>query len=259
MARTSTVVWSLIGAVVAILGTLGLIYGPTLYRQGKALVGPIVDIAQSEGRLKALNEEMPFEEPTDGTVDADRFAVFLDVRRDLLPRYLEWQAIERELEDGGQEDWESAMEVLSAVQGVITMQVDVLRTHRMSPAEFVWIEDLAYRDWADEVEDVIESGAVAEKLRETTVADLEALAAIEARVGPSRTGREFAALLERRLDSLDNPSPPVVEGISESNSLLFWEHRQQLMDLDLAAYSELHEILRGNDVNIKIEDQGDGS
>jgi len=254
MARTSTVVWSIIGAVIAILGTLGLIYGPTLYREGKALVGPIVDIAQSEERLKALNEEIPFAEPAAGTVDPDRFAVFLDVRRDLLPRYLEWQSIERELENGGQEDWESAKEMLAAMQGVITMQVEVLRKHQMSPAEFVRIEDLAYRDWADKVTDVVEKSAVAAKVREITVADLEALAALEGRYGPSQISRELAARLDRRLDSLDNPPPPMVEGVSEATSLMFWEHRQELIDLDLAAYSELHDFLRGKDVNINIED-----
>lgn len=258
MSRTSTVVWSVIGAVIAILGTLGLIYGPPLYREGKALVGPIVDIAQSEKRLKALNEEIPFDEPADGAVDADRFAVFLDVRRDLLPRYLEWQSIERELDRGGEEDWESAKEVLSAVQGVITMQIDVLRKHQMPPAEFIWIEDLAYRDWADKVDEVVERNAVTEEVRQITTADLEALAALESRFGSSRASREFAALLDERLAALDAPAPPMVEGLPESTSRLFWEHRQELIDLDLAAYSELHEFLRGrNDVNINIENEGD--
>ncbi len=60
MTRTSTVVWSLIGLVVVILGILGAVYGPEMYREGKAIVGPIVDIAQSEDRLAALNTEMPF-------------------------------------------------------------------------------------------------------------------------------------------------------------------------------------------------------
>jgi hypothetical protein len=257
MARTSTVVWSVIGAVIAILGTLGMIYGPTLYREGRALVGPIVEIAQSEERLKALNEEIPSAEPAAGTVEPDRFAVFLDIRRDLLPRYLEWQSIERELERNGREDWESAKEVLAAVQGVITMQVEVLRKHQMSPAEFVRIEDLAYRDWADSVADDIENSAVAEKVREITVGDLEALAELEGRYGPSQVTRELAARLNRRLDSLDNPSPPTVEGVSEATSLLFWQHRQELMDLDLGAFSELHEFLRGKDVNINIDNDGE--
>ena len=100
---------------------------------------------------------------------------------------------------------------------------------------------------------MIETSAVTEKVRETTFADMEALADLEGRFGSSRTTKEFTALLERRLQSLDNPDPPTVEGVSYATSALFWEHREELADLDLAAYSELHGVLRGNEVNIKID------
>ena len=253
MTRTSTVVWSLIGTVIAVLGILGLIYGPGMYRQGKAIIGPIVDIAQSEERLTALNTEIPFDESADGNVGEDRFSIFLDIRRELLPRYLEWQSIERQLEKQGQEDWGSAMEVLVAIQGVMTLQIETLQAHGMSPAEFVWIEDLAYVTWAERVEDAIETSAVTETLRETTVADIKFLAELERRYGSSRATGEFAVLLDQRLQSLDNPGPPTVEGVSDATSSLFWVHREELDDLDLAAYSELHGVLRGNEVNIKID------
>ena len=259
MTRTSTVVWSLIGAVVLLLGVLGAVYGPAMYREGKALVGPIVDIAQSEERLAALNTEMPFEKPADGSVDDGRFSVFLEIRRDLLPRYLEWQELERELEDHGGEDWGSAMEVLSAIQGVMTLQIKTLQAHGMSPAEFIWIERLAYVTWGEKVEVALEASAVTEKLRSTTVEDKEAMAVLEQRFGSSRATRDFVARLDQRLQSLDNPGPPKVEGVSEATSQLFWEHRDELVDLDLAAYSELHGILRGNDnVNINIDGEGEG-
>lgn len=246
MSRTSTVVWSVIGVVVAILLALGLVYGPDLYNRGKAFVGPIVDIARSEDRLADLNTQMPFVEPADGTVDDGRFSVFLEIRRDLLPRYLEWQVVERQLEQHGQEDWDSAMEMLESIQDVMTMQIEILRKHGMSPAEFIWIEDLAYVTWMDQVEDAIETSTVTETLRETTVADMGALAAMEDRFGSSRTTKEFALLLDQRLRSLDNPSSPTVEGMAEETVALFWEHRQELLELDLAKYSELHDILRGN-------------
>lgn len=258
MSRTSTVIWSVIGAVVAILGMLGLVYGPGLYRSGKALVGPIFDIAQSEERLAALNTELPFEPPADGEVDAGRFSVFLEIRRELLPRYLEWQAFERELDGRREEDWEAAKEALAAVRSIMRLQIDTLRKHGMSPAEFVWIEDLVYRTWTDSVEGAVEAGTVAEALRATTAADREALTALENRFGSSRASREFAELLDQRLSSLDDPGPPAVEGLSDATSAMFWEHRDELAELDLAAYSELHEFLRGrSEVNIKIDGEGE--
>lgn len=253
MTRTSTVVWSLIALVVAILAVLGAVYGPTMIRQGRALVGPIVDIAQSEERLAELNTEMPFEEPSDGAVPADRLAVFIEIRRNLLPQYKQWQDIERELERNGEEDWESAVEVLTAIQSVMGVQIETLRNHGMSPAEFVWIEDLVYRTWADGAEDAVSTSAANEALRETTEADKETLAELERRYGRSKSMTEFAAHLDRRLNSLEHPEPPVVDGVSPETSALLWAHREELRSLDLAAYSELHGILRGgNDVNIEI-------
>jgi len=258
MTKTSTVVWSLIGTVIAVLGILGLIYGPGMYRQGKALVGPIVDIAQSEERLTAMNDEIGFDEPADGIISTDRFMVFLDIRRDLLPRYLEWQTIERELEQGDPEDWETGMEILKAIQSVMTMQIETLRMHGMSPAEFIWIEDSTYVGWAENVADVIEGSAVTEKLRETTISDQVVLADLEQRYGSSRTTKEFAAVLDARLESIDQPAAPVIDGVPVENSTLFWDHRDEIVELDLARFSELHDIIRGNNsVNINIDGHDD--
>lgn len=258
MSRTSNVVWSVIGLAAAIIAVLGAVYGPKMYREGKALVGPIVDIAQSEERLADLNAGMSFEEPADGVVTEDRLRVFLDIRRELLPRYKQWQDIERELKKHGQEDWESAMEALTAIQGVMAVQIDTLESHGMSPAEFVWLEDLAYETWATQAELQIESSAITETIRQTTVGDMENLAELEKRFGTSRTTKEFAARLEQRLRALDNPEPPMIEGVSDAASALFWTHREELADLDLSQYSELHGVVRGgNSVNITIDGEGE--
>jgi len=253
MTRTSTVVWRLIGLVIAVLVVLGLIYGPGFYREAKALVGPLIEVAQSEDRLTTLNIEMPFEEPTDGSVTEARFGAFLDIRRELLPGYREWQAVERKLDQQGEEDWEFAKEVLVAIQAVMALQVETLKAHGMSPSEFSWIEDLAYVTWTESVADLVEASTVTERLIETTTADMGFLADLERRHGSSRATRQFATHLNERLQSLDNPGPPTVEGVSDATSSLFWAHREELDDLDLAAYSELHGVLRGNDVDIKID------
>jgi hypothetical protein len=253
MSRTSTVVWSLIGGVFAILGTLALVYGPGLYRESQALVGPIMEMARSEDRIAALNQELPFSRAADGTVAEDRFMVFLAVRRDLLPRYREWQDMERRLERQGEEDWETAKEVLSAIRGVINLQIETLRDHGMSPAEFVWIEDLVYLTWRDGIAPNLESSAVTDRLRQTTSADLEVLAELERAHGSSRATRRFAEHLKRRLEGLDTPELPAIDGVSDASSKLFWTHRDEIGELDLAAYSELHSIIRGTEsVEIKV-------
>lgn len=257
MSRTSSVIWGLIALVAAILAVLGAVYGPRMYQEGKALVGPIVDIAQSEERLANLNADMPFEEPAGGQIGEDRLMVFLNIRRDLLPEYKQWQDIERQLEKDGQEDWESAMEVLSAIQSVMAVQIATLEEHGMSPAEFVWIEDLAYDTWLEQVEEQISTNAAGELLRETTEGDKAMLDELESRYGASRTTKEFSTYLDQRLHTLDHPEPPVIQGLPQATSTLLWDHREELEDLHLAQYSELHGILRGNNnININIDGEG---
>jgi hypothetical protein len=254
MSRTSAVVWSLIGAVAVIVGILGAVYGPNLYREGKALVGPIVEMSRSEERLAELNVKLPFVEPADGDVAEERFLVFLAIRRELLPRYRQWKDVARQLERNGSEDWEAAKGALDVVQQVMNAQVETLRAHAMSPAEFNWIEDLTYGTWMTGVHDAIGRSAVSESLRQTTAGDLEVLAELVRRYGPSESSRRFATHLKGRLDTLDNPEPPSVDGVSERCSAIFWEHRDELVELDLAGYAELHRAIRGaGDVNIRID------
>jgi hypothetical protein len=254
MPRTSTVIWSLVALVLAIFAVLGAVYGPELVRNAKAVLGPIVDIAKSEDRLQQLNAELPFNEPTSRTIDRDRFSVFLAIRRDLLPQYLRWQHIERELERQGQEDWQSAMEVLEAVQTIMNLQIDTLRAHGMSPAEFLWIEDIVYGEWSDAVDDLIETEALRQAVRGAAAESLELVESLEARYGSSAALREMRAHLEEDLDEIEQSSTPVVEGVPSETSKLLWDHRDEIAKLDLASYSELHRILRGSEnVEIKID------
>lgn len=254
MARTSTVVWSVIGIVMAVLLLIAAVYGPGLYQKSQALVGPIFEISQSEERMAELNTELAFTEPADGVVGEDRFAVFVEIRRALLPVYRDWEDMARQLEQGGQEDWDTAMEALAAVRSVMTSQIGTLSEHRMSPAEFIWIEDLAYGDWAPAVDDMVEDSIETEVLRRSTEEDLALLADLEGQHGSSRASRGFGDHLRDRLEKLNTPAAPVVDGIAVATSELFWAYREELLELDLASYSEFHRVIRGaENIDIQIE------
>ncbi len=252
MQRTSTVIWSVAGAVVAVLTVLGLIYGPGLYREGKALVGPIVELTKSDDRLAELDAEFPFTASADGTIPEDRLDVFLAVRRELLPRYLEWQQLERRLDRSGSEDWDTAKQVLGLVREVAAAQVAALRSHGMSRAEFNWIEDLVYHRWRDGVGEAVVQDDVVSELRRATTEDLEFVEGLETRSGGSSATRQIKARLEARIADLEEPELPAIDGVSPDTSRLLWRHRAELAELDLGRYSELHGMLRGRDVNIEL-------
>ena len=256
MARTSTVIVSLLLAVLVVLGVLGLIYGPDLYREGKALVGPIVELSQVEDQLAALDAEMPFTPPDDLVVPEDRFRVFLDIRRELLPRYTAWQELESRVESSGDEDWKTAKEVLAQVREVAAAQRAALAEHRMPPAEFIWIEDRVYGDWARAVAFSPESRAVTEALAEAAREDLAVLDELDRRHGPSPASRELRRRFQLRAEVAQNPSAPVVEGVPEANASLFWAHREVIDELDLERYSDLHDLLRDSgNVEIRVGEE----
>jgi len=127
----------------------------------------------------------------------------------------------------------------------------------MSPAEFIWLEDLAYETWFAVVSDRVEESVADAAVRETTAADLELLEEFASQHGSSPALRRFGDHLRGRLDVLENPGAPAVDGVVSETSELFWAHREELAELDLRAYSEMHRIIRGSDnVNIQI-DAGD--
>ena len=254
MVRTATVVWSVIGVVLAVLVVLGLIYGPDLYREGKAVIGPIVELTKVEDALAGLNDEFPFTIPGDGTVGGERFDTFLEIRRELQPKYRGWDDLIRRVDDSNVEDWQTAKEVLGATQDVMVTQVEVLRTHRMSPAEFTWIEDLVYDTWARAIAGTAESDALIDEVRSLTSDDLSVLADVERDHGSSSASRAFRAHLERRLHNLENPDAPAVEGVSDADAALFWNHREEIVELDFSGYGDLHEAIGGAaDVRITID------
>ena len=60
---TANVVWTVVIVVLVLFGLAAAVFGPRLYREGKAFVGPIAELAASEKVLRTLDEECPFEPP----------------------------------------------------------------------------------------------------------------------------------------------------------------------------------------------------
>ena len=144
--------WVILGAVLAVVLGLVVVFGPGLYRKGKGVVAPIVEMARSDDAVQALNQELPFSPPADGRVDEERLLVFLAVRRELLSLYERWDETVATIDEGqGGDSWEDATVVLEETRRVFRAQVELLREHRMSPAEFRWLEERVYDTWWDDL------------------------------------------------------------------------------------------------------------
>jgi hypothetical protein len=96
-------------------------------------------------------------------------------------------------------------------------------------------------------------GSVADALHDAAREDLATLDDVDRRYGPSRASHELRRRLETRLAATSADKAPSVEGISEDDARLFWAHREDINELDLERYSDLHDLLReSGNVEIKV-------
>lgn len=256
MARSAaSAVWTVVGVVAAILVGLAVLFGPRLYREGRQLVGPITDLARAEKEMAALDRDLPFTPPADGMVSEARLQVFFQIRRDLVPHYQRWEVLSREVEArGDSQSWSSAKEVLAAVRDVLAVQTALLRQHGMSAAEFRWLERQVYDDWFES----LGSTEVDLRLRRSTEEDLRFVTELGARHGRSQALAEIERRLEARLADL--ASAPTADAGGGPNSALFGQHRDEIAELDLSAYAEMHARMRqgpGEDFKVHLGDESE--
>ncbi len=247
MTRTGATVWTIVGIVVAILLMLGLIYGPELYRKGESIVAPILELSRSEKVLAELNAELPFTAPEDGRASEDRLLVFFEVRRQLIPHYEAYKVVEKKIERSQQEDLETVGQVLGTVTDVFDAQISTLRELGMSPAEFRWYELEVYDGWLVKMElaELSSSTLVnASELREMTSEDLAFVDQLRSRHGSSASLTAVRERLTARLEEVNQPSAPVLDGIAPENSALYWQHRETIAELKLDQHGEMHSRLR---------------
>jgi hypothetical protein len=244
----STVVWTIVLAVVALLGALVALLGPRLYREGRSFAAPIAELAGAEQAVAAVNRELPFEPPRDGLVQEGRLLVFLDVWEELRPRYQRWHELVEEGRHGQAKSWQDAKAALAATRDVQHAQIEILRSHRLSPAELVWLDDMVLSKWWRRIEPLLsgpDRPAVVEKLQKTGEDDLLFVAELERQHGRSPATRAMKQRLEERLASLEPSTMPRLPDLPVANQQLFWRHRQRIAAIGAPSSYPLHGLLGG--------------
>jgi hypothetical protein len=246
--------WTAVLIVVVVIVGLAVVFGPTIYREGRAVAGPVVELARSEGALEDLDAEFPFDPPSgDAEVTEGRLLEFLAVRRELRPLYAEWQNTVKVVEREHGDSWRGAKVVLAETRDTMTGQIAALRDAQMSPSEFLWLEDIVYQRWRNPQDDA-EHRARREVVRELTEEDLNMVSGLERRHGSSPALRELRSRLDDRLAATEDGGPVSVPGISPETQELFWHHREQIDELDLAGYELHHALDRRGGTTITIGD-----
>lgn len=240
-------IWSILAWIVGIgivccVGLAALV-GPTVYREGRAVFEPIRNLSSIEDRLFELNTSLPFEAPSEITIDEARLQAFLSIRGALKDQYATWQAAVEEAEDHHGDSWSGAKKVITLTSEVFDAQIESFERFQMSPDEFLWLERVVYRKWLREV-DRLPSGAAAatvtHRLRVATEEDLALVTSLQRLHGDSAALSDLENHFRLRQATLDQPEPSPVEGIAEAVHSLLWRHHEQIAELDLSRYSDIH-------------------
>ena len=248
--------WTVLGVVAAVLLALALVFGPRLYREGREMVGPMVDLARAEEAVKALDREMPWSPPPDGRIAPDRLEVFLAVRRDLRPFYERFEVLEKALEGRREQGWREAREALGVVREVFQAQVEGLRRRGMAPAEFRWLEEQVYGRWLSAVTR-LEAADADRRLRRATAEDLALIAELRRRHGGSAALDELEKRLDERARSLAVAEVEPLEELGPNQALLA-ARRDEIAELSFERFAELHNRLRrggSESVSIRIGEE----
>ena len=243
MPDTASRVWKILGtAAVVTLVAVAALVGPRMYRAGRSVVAPVVEMSRLEDRLAAIDAEFP-QPADDASLDADRLRDFLAVRRDLLPGYRAWDEVVREVEARG-ESWAGARDVLAATRDVMRTQIEALRARSMSPGEFRALERLVYDRWLDGLD--ASAGAPHDTgIAQVTRSDLEFVRELARRDGSSPALTAIEGRLAARLDTLTTGGPPTVDGVKPEVAELLWTHRDEIAALRLGSHA-MHSTLQSS-------------
>jgi hypothetical protein len=234
-------------AVLAIAAVAVALLAPGFVQSSRETIRSVSGLFRADRELEGVAQELPFTPPQDDLASPEQLARFLAVRRAFQQPYEAWSEVVRRAEAAEKAGWSETREVLTATSDTMRFQIETLRAHRMSPAEFLWLEGLIYRTWLPGTRARVRDQAAADLAR----SDLEFLADVERRHGRSAALREVRGRFEERLHQADGPSAPAPE---DPNHRLFWEHRDEIEVLDLGDHP-IHARLRGGDIEIKLDRQ----
>lgn len=259
MSDTASTVWKVLGTVAVVtLVAVAALVGPRVYRAGRSVVAPVVEMNRLEDQLAALDAEFP-PPPGGPALDADRLRDFLAVRHDLLPVYKAWDEVVQEVEARG-ESWAGARDVLAATRDVMRTQIEALRARSMSPGEFHALERLVYDRWLDRLGGPGVPGGTPHDavVAEVTRSDLEFVREVARRDGSSPGLTAVERRLAERLDALATGGPLTVDGVPPEVGALLWAHHDEIAALRLGTHA-MHSTLRSpgqGAVQIRVGTEG---
>jgi len=199
-------IWAKVGlgcAGVAALASIGVaLVAPTLVREGRRVAGPIHRINRSQAALDSMVEQAAWKRPEEDALSAEQLDHFFAVRRrvDAARRHSSLQLDQlprkrvRTLEELKQ-----IPGVIRGVSDIVGAEMDAFVEAGMTPAEYDWIERLAYERWRGP----LRRAGTYPLARRAAAAEVDAAAARERDVRVRSRLNAVAEDLRRR-----SPGPP---------------------------------------------------
>lgn len=208
-------------AVLALFAALAVVFGPALVREGSRAIAPIRSMSAAQADFDRWVRDHPWKEPAAPTLDEQRLAAFLALRKEVSRLDEELQRRpEEQFPDGRRPALKDVPGLLEGVGGLVAQRTAAFQRAAMTPGEYAYIERLLYRTWLA----ALNAKGVDPAARDRAADEIEAAARGE-------RDRAVAAGLRRVAAELRARPPAAPEGVPEELHRLLIAHAGEIQAL----------------------------
>jgi len=210
-----------VAAAVSLLAAVAVVVGPTVVREGRRALAPIRKMSTAQSEFESWVRAHPWQDPGAPSLDEQRLATFLALRREVARLDEEIQRRpEQQFPEGRQPSLADVPGLLEGVGGIVAQRTSAFQRAGMTPGEYAYVERLVYRSWLAP----LTAQGIDPAARDRAAEEIEKAAQAE-------RDRALAAGLRRVAAQLRARPIPAPEGVPEQIHRLLTAHAREIQPL----------------------------
>ncbi len=201
--------------------------GGWLKNKIRSATGDITQVGKSAAVIKKLDAEYPFTPPSNGQVSEQRLQAYIAVCNEAKPavdEYGSWMTAHEGQKEGHFSDVKQAIELTGKATKALA---DGLKSHKMSPREFTWIEQTM-----DQASREAPSASMTEGQQQV-------IKVLQAQMNDPNTSEQDRQKLQAQIDKLEAGSGGQAAANESPNAALYQRYAEQLKACQLGHYGQM--------------------
>jgi hypothetical protein len=206
-----------VAVTLAVAGALAALFGPGLLGRARGIYAPISKMKGEQREFEAWVSQRGWREPARPALDPATLDSFLALRRELVDLDDRGASLRRRTPRGPGARLENVPAIVEGVGGLVGERLAAFRRHGLTPAQYEYVERLAYVTWLP----LLVASGEDPAARERAAHEVEAAAGREP-MGPVRARlRQVAEEIRQRV-------PPAPAGVPEDVHRLLLSRAAQI-------------------------------